>query len=115
MRCEIVNAVLLGVMTVSQIVITTLFMVKSKTIKEIKCLPKLMIVMATISTFFFFVWTVLDNIGVETTLLYYISPAIKIIDAFNYGSMFRFVRLQKQLKASEENSEKIMASIQRSK
>ena len=29
--------------------------------------------------------------------------------------MFRFVRLQVQLKASEENSKKIMAAIQRSK
>ena len=45
----------------------------------------------------------------------YASPAIRISDFMNYGLMFRFVRLQVQLKASEENSKTIVAAIQRSK
>ena len=41
-------------------------------------------------------------------------PVMRILYIINYGLMFRFVRLQVQLKASEENSMKIMAAIQRS-
>ena len=36
-------------------------------------------------------------------------------DIVNYGLLFRYARLQPQLKASEENSNKIVASIRRLK
>ena len=36
-----------------------------------------------------------------------------LFDMINYGLLFRFARLQLQLKASEENSKKIVAKIKR--
>ena len=72
--------------------------------------------MASLTTVFFLVWTILDNFTTETTKHFYlVSPAIKFIDLINYSLMFRFVRVQVQLKAAEENSKKIMAAIEQSK
>ena len=48
-------------------------------------------------------------------VLSYISPVVKIAVIVNYGLLFRFVQLQVQLKAAEENSKIIMSAIQKSK
>ena len=63
-----------------------------------------MMLMATASCCFYFVWQVVYLAGVDDTVMYYITPFFKIAGLVNFGLLFRFVRVQVQLKASEENS-----------
>ena len=88
---------------------------KSRKVMEITWLTKGMVLMANVSTVFFCLWSILYQFGADTLPLVYISPAVRITDIVNFGLMFRFVRLQVQLKASQENSKIIMGAIQRSK
>lgn len=106
-----------AVVAVSQVTTTVLFIIKSRKLKEITYLTKMMMVIANVSCLFFIMWSILYLTDSETffNFLLFTSPAVRITDIVNFGLMFRFIRLQVQLKASEENSKKILASINRSK
>ena len=73
-----------------------------------------MVIMANLSNLFLLIFWILTLSNIDATIMYYISPATRIGDFINYSLIFRFVRIQVQLKASEENSKKIVAAIQRS-
>ena len=104
MKCELVNAVLTGVITVIQIGTTSLFYSRTRKLREINWLPKAMMMMATLSTSFMLVWSILKLSNVDGTIFGHFGSAKRINDLVNYCLMFRFVRLQVQLKASVENS-----------
>ena len=78
------------VITVTQIVATTLFLIKTRKIVEINWLPKVMMIMALLSTGFRLVWITLNLKEIEDDYMYYMSPAWRIIDTINYGLLFRF-------------------------
>ena len=63
-----------------------------------------MMVIAAITNVFHLVWSVFIIAEVNDTIFYYIAPLFRITNNLNYYLMFRFIRLQVQLKASEENS-----------
>ena len=60
--CEMGNGVCFVLMTVTQITTVTLFLYRSRSVREINWLPKLMICMATGTTIYYLVWTILDNL-----------------------------------------------------
>ena len=74
-----------------------------------------MILLATVSITFYFVLITLTSLKISPRILLYIEPLRAIFDTVNYGLMFRFVRLQVQLRACQENSKKIFEAIHRSK
>ena len=99
----------------AQLAVLVIFLFRSRKIEEISWLPEAMIIMATLSSAYYCVAYILIYFKMTSPALYYIAPAVKILVILNYGLLFRFVRLQVQLKAAEENSKKIMAQIQKSK
>ena len=74
-----------------------------------------MMLMTTLANIFWLVWSILDQLKIDTQYFANVSPVVRIMINLNYGLIFRFVRVIVQLKASEENSMKIMAVIHRSK
>ena len=110
-----ITAVSFGVITVAQIATMVLFFIRSRKLKEIKLLPKVMMLLALWSTVIYFIGYTLMYLEVDITIMYYMGLAFRSADMLNYGLLFRLVRLQNQLKASEENSKIILAAIQRSR
>ena len=72
----------------------------------------MMMLMTTTSTTFLVAFYSLYIIDTGHSLALFVV-LIMVFDTINYGLLFRLVRLQVQLKASEENSNKIVASIKR--
>ena len=109
-----ITAVSYGVISVAQFTLTAIFLYRSREIKEIRWLPKTMMITATLSSMFYTVFY--SNFYLKWNKLAFIilDPVVKIAMIVNYGLLFRFVWLQVQLKAAEENSKKIMADIQKS-
>lgn len=114
-QCEKVCVLIIGAIALAQIVTTTLFFYRSKQNKQITCLPKAMMLMGIVPTVYWFVWSIVYLSGIDDTIFYYVYLAVNMTAIINYGLMFRFIRLQVQLKASQENSRKIMETIERSK
>ena len=90
MKCEIVYAVLQGVMTVLQIITISLFLIRSRKVKEINWLPKVVIIMSTISYTFWLALSILFILDIDIKIMHSLSPVIRINDFLNYGLMFRF-------------------------
>ena len=88
-----ITAILHGVIALAQFAATTVFFVRSKKIKEINCLPKAMMVMATASSCYHCVGYSLIYLENNQDALFYITPAFKIMLIVNYGLFFRFVRV----------------------
>lgn len=103
------------VFSVAQITIVSLFLVRSRGLKEINLLTKMMMVVAAITSVFHLLWSLFIVAGIDATIFYYLGTIFRIANNVNYSLMFRFIRLQVQLKASEENSKIIMSTIKRSK
>ena len=114
MLCNKAIIVFQAIITVVQIATVTSYLFKSRVIKEIEWLTKLMVLMATFTCTFQLLWTIIFIFEIDQTVFLYAAPFVKIADIVNYSLMFRFVRVQVQLKASVENSKKIMTTIRRS-
>ena len=111
-------SILLGVAAALQFAATFLFLFRSRKLTEINWLPKTMTIMATVSATFNFVDYTLISLNPSHPLViynFYTRSVINITNILNYCLIFRFVRLQVQLMALKENSNKIMAAINRSK
>lgn len=103
-----------GIIFIIQITTFSLYLYRSSKVPEIQCLTKVMALLTTISIGFYFTWTIIYIAEFDQKILSYIAPAIRIADILNYGLLFRFIRVQVQLKAQKENSKKIMTAIERS-
>ena len=99
------------VIAIAQVITTTLFLYKARKHKEIKILPKVMIVMATSVSLYISVWSIFYVAGMDNKIWWYIEPFVHLAETFNTGLLFRLARVQVQLKAQQENSWKIMAAI----
>ena len=72
-----------------------------------------MMLMASISIGYQVVFYSVKSTGQNPQWIYYLRPPVIVLDMINYGLLFRYARLQTQLKASEENSKVIVAQIRR--
>ena len=104
-----------GIIAVAQLTATVTFLFKLRKIKEITWLTKTMVMMASVSSIYYCLGYSFIYFKMATKALFFIAPVVKIMVIVNYGLLFRFVRVQVQLKAAEENSKKIIASILKSK
>ena len=87
------------VIAIAQVITTALFLYKARKHKEIKILPKVMIVMATLVSLYLSVWSIFYVADKDSDILWYIEPFIYLIEIFNSGLLFRLARVQVQLKA----------------
>lgn len=74
-----------------------------------------MMIIPTFLSVFHFTWTVIYIAEINDYYIFYLAPFARLVESIYIGLLFRFVRVVAQLKASEENSKKVLASIQRSK
>ena len=81
---------------------------------EIKYAPKVIMFLVICSNCCLFSGCLIDATGVDFPEAYLIVSLSRIFDIIQYGMMFRFARIQVQLKSQEENSKQIIAAITRS-
>ena len=98
------NDVFLGIIVAIQIVVSTAFLIRARHHREIGWLPKLLVAMASVSGIFKLFYWVKNDIGLESPALKFFWPISRILQLLNYGALIRLVRIQVQLKASQENS-----------
>ena len=89
-----VAAICIGIITVAQFAVTATFLFKSRKINEITWLPKVMMVMALLSSAYYCVGYSLLYFEKYPPELSFVSGTMKIMVLVNYGLLFRFARLQ---------------------
>ena len=93
------------------------FLHRSSKQKDIKCLPKLLVVLALISSLSLFAFYLEEMIDEELNyeLLFIQVVLVTLPSTINSGLLIRFFSVQVQLRAEEEKIQSIMASMKLSK
>ena len=114
-HAEAIAVIFQGIILAGQVATTIYFLIKSRKVPEIKNAPKVIMFLVICSTCCLFSGCLVDATGVDFPQAYLIVSLSRIFDITQYGMMFRFARIQVQLKSQEENSKQIIAAITRSR
>ena len=90
----IITVTILGLTVASQILITVLFICKSKKFKEITYLPKLILLMSSAAGFNQFTFWTSSYFAISDEVQGLFAPISRILEMICFGLTFRFVRLQ---------------------
>ena len=72
----------------------TLYFVRSKGLKEIKYLTKMMMMVSTTVISYHLTWSIFVLVDIDDKPFYLLEPIGRIVYLVNFGLLFRFVRVQ---------------------